>query len=152
MLKKGQIKFSKKALAIIKPYFIKKKVREFLVVIGPSQTKPSGSKDIYRQLLGIKQNPQSKHRVYATDLMKAKKFLGHSLFKEARLNVVVSPTYGCALYIPKDQQAKYNKIKSPDFDWPTVFLNDEDSACVSEFKRKTDKATAIDLSELISEL
>ncbi|MDR1241013.1 MAG: hypothetical protein LBK29_04055 [Oscillospiraceae bacterium] len=152
MLKNGQIKFSWKALSIVRPYFIKKKVNEFLVVIKPGEIKPSGLKDIYRQLVGEKQNPANKNMVYANNLEKAKKFFSHLLLKEGRLSLIASPAYNCVLYISKEQQNKYNRIKSPDFDWPAAFLNENESTCVAEYERKMNKTTAIDLSELISEL
>jgi hypothetical protein len=102
MLKKGQIKFSKKAAEIAKAYFIKKKVTEFLVVLGETErmqrkqekakvrketgdkkANPSKAKEFYNLVLGAKQT--SKVKTYTTDVLKAKKLFEVSLVKEGRL-------------------------------------------------------------------
>lgn len=166
VLKKGQIKFTKKAAEIAKQYFIKKKVTEFLVVLGEAErakrkqekanerkrtgnqkANPSKAKEFYSLLLGAKQT--SKSKVYTIDIPKAKKLFEVSLIKEGRLSFIFSPTSNCILYISQGQQSKYDSIKLPENKWPAVFLNENNKNSVAEFERKMNKNSAVDLIDLI---
>jgi hypothetical protein len=148
VLKKGQIKFTKKAAEIAKVYFKKKKIDEFLIV-APKSEKPEGGKDFYKILLGEKQDSASLRKVYATDIVKAKKLFEVSLIKEGRLSFLLSPDLSCLLYIDKTQQDKYEKLKTPGMDWPMAILNE---GCETEFERKMNKSVTVDLANLISSI
>lgn len=110
MIKCGQIKFTKKAADKAKTIFQKKKVNEFLVVVEPGKQKPANSKGLYKILLGVKQDNTFGKKVYTTDQIRANKLFDKSLLKDGRLSLIFSPTYGCALYITKEQQDKYDEI------------------------------------------
>ncbi|MDR1364413.1 MAG: hypothetical protein LBJ32_02145 [Oscillospiraceae bacterium] len=148
MLKKGQIKFTVKAAEIAKQFFIKKNANEFLVAVN-EEDKPSGAKDIYKKLLSRKQDSSNELRVYATDIIKAERFLTVNLLKEGRLSFILSLDLSCLLYIAKSQQDKYEKIKMPELDWPIVFLDESKNSNVTEFERKMNKSVTIDLPDLI---
>lgn len=148
MLRKGQIKFSKKASIIAKKIFKNKKISEFLIVIKPGESKSPDSEDLYKRLLGTKQDPDAERKVYTNDITRARKFFEVYLLKEGKLSLIFSPTYACVLYITKDQQSKYEKLKIPKHIWPAVSLNEKDKTAVNTFEQKI-KTKSIDLSELI---
>ncbi|MDR2073782.1 MAG: hypothetical protein LBP36_00165 [Oscillospiraceae bacterium] len=153
MLKKGQIKFSKKAAEIAKSLFKKKKVNEFLIAIKKrGEQKPAEHKGFYQILLGEKQDPSSVYKVYTADTAKSKKLFEVSLLKETRLSMIFYPSCGCLLYIAKAEESKFKKIKLSEHEWPTAVLNENDNACISEFERKMNKKSATDLSNLILEI
>ena len=150
MLRKGQIKFSKKAAIIAKKIFEKKKVNEFLVVVKNGEPTPSGAKDIYKKLLGVKQDASNKQRIYTTDVIRSEKLFLTSLFQEGQFSLIASPTYACALYITKDQESKFEKIKLKNAKWPTVFIDESNSAFISRFDAAIKKA--VDLTEILIDL
>lgn len=151
MIKRGQIKFTKKAAEKAIVIFQKKKINEFLFVIESGAQKPPNSKALYKNLLGVKQDPTSLKKVYTTNLIKAEKLFNISLLKDGRLSLVFSPTCGCALYITKEQQDKYDKLKIEGHIWPAVYLNENDKTCLEEFERKI-TTKSIDLSDLLLEV
>lgn len=149
MLKRGQIKFTKKAAQFAEEYFKKKKIGSFLVAIKRGEQKPSGYKGFYKQLLGEKQEPSSTYKVYTNNIQKAKKLFETSLIKKGRLSCILSPKFDCLLYLSKDQQDKFKKIILPDTNFPEGLLNEAESDCVSEFERKMNKTSSVDLADLI---
>ncbi len=149
MLKHGQIKFTKKAAQFAEEYFKKKKIETFLIAIKRGEQKPSGYKGFYKQLLGEKQDPSSTHKVYTNNIEKAKKLFEILLIKEGRLSYILSPKFDCLLYLSKDQQDKFKKIILPDTNFPEGLLNEAESDCVSEFERKMNKTSSVDLVDLI---
>lgn len=149
MLKHGQIKFTKKAAQFAKEYFKKKKIESFLVAIKRGEQKPSGYRGFYKQLLGEKQDPSSTYKVYTNNIQKAKKLFETSLIKEGRLSYILSPKFDCLLYLSKDQQDKFKRIILPDTNFPEGLLNETESDCVSEFERKMNKTSSVDLVDLI---
>lgn len=149
MLKHGQIKFTKKAAQVAKEYFKKKKIESFLVAIKRGEQKPSGYRGFYKQLLGEKQDPSSTYKVYTNNIQKAKKLFETSLIKEGRLSYILSPKFDCLLYLSKDQQDKFKRIILPDTNFPEGLLNETESDCVSEFERKMNKTSSVDLVDLI---
>lgn len=152
MLKRGQIKFTKKAAQFAEKYFKKKRTENFLVAIKRGEQKPSGYKGFYKQLLGEKQDPSSTYKVYTSNIEKAKKLFEISLIKEGRLSYILSPKFDCLLYLSKDQQSKFKKIISPDTDFPKGLLNESKSDCLSEFERKMNKTSSVDLADLILDI
>lgn len=151
MIKRGQIKFTKKAAEKAIVIFQKKKINEFLFVIKSGAQKPPNSKALYKKLLGVKQDPTSLKKVYTTNLIKAEKLFNTSLLKDGRLSLIFSPTYGCALYITKEQQNKYDEMKLPSLEWPTVYLNENNEVAVTKFETKIQNKS-IDLVDIILEL
>ena len=151
MIKCGQIKFTKKAADKAKTIFQKKKVNEFLVVVEPGKQKPANSKGLYKILLGVKQDNTFGKKVYTTDQIRANKLFDKSLLKDGRLSLIFSPTYGCALYITKEQQDKYDEMKLPYLEWPTVYLNENNEVAVTKFET-TIRNKSIDLADIILEL
>lgn len=149
MLKHGQIKFTKKAAQFAEKYFKKKKIESFLLAIKRGEQKPSGYKGFYKQLLGEKQDPSSTYKVYTNNIQKAKKLFEKLLIKEGRLSYILSPKFDCLLYLSKDQQDKFKKIILPDTNFPEGLLNEAESDCVSEFERKMNKTSSVDLVDLI---
>lgn len=149
MLKHGQIKFTKKAAQFAEKYFKKKKIESFLVAIKRGEQKPSEYKGFYKQLLGEKQDPSSTYKVYTNNIQKAKKLFEKLLIKEGRLSYILSPKFDCLLYLSKDQQDKFKKIILPDTNFPEGLLNEAESDCVSEFERKMNKTSSVDLADLI---
>ncbi len=149
MLKHGQIKFTKKAAQFAEKYFKKKKIESFLVAIKRGEQKPSEYKGFYKQLLGEKQDPSSTYKVYTNNIQKAKKLFEKLLIKEGRLSYILSPKFDCLLYLSKDQQDKFKKIILPDTNFPEGLLNEAESYCVSEFERKMNKTSSVDLADLI---
>jgi hypothetical protein len=152
LLKKGQIKFSKKAAPIAKQYFMKKKANAFLAVVKKGEKKLPEHRGFYKVILGIKQDPSFLNKVYTKNIAKAKKFFEVSLLKEGRFNLVFSPKLNCALYISKAQQGQYKKIILPEHEWPIAVLNEAERSCISEFERKMNKTLAVDLADLILEM
>lgn len=149
MLKHGQIKFTKKAAQFAEKYFKKKKIESFLVAIKRGEQRPSEYKGFYKQLLGEKQDPSSTYKVYTNNIQKAKKLFEKLLIKEGRLSYILSPKFDCLLYLSKDQQDKFKKIILPDTNFPEGLLNEAESDCVSEFERKMNKTSSVDLADLI---
>ncbi len=149
MLKHGQIKFTKKAAQFAEKYFKKKKIESFLLAIKRGEQKPSGYKGFYKQLLGEKQDSSSTYKVYTNNIQKAKKLFEKLLIKEGRLSYILSPKFDCLLYLSKDQQDKFKKIILPDTNFPEGLLNEAESDCVSEFERKMNKTSSVDLVDLI---
>ena len=149
MLKHGQIKFTKKAAQFAEKYFKKKKIESFLVAIKRGEQRPSEYKGFYKQLLGEKQDPSSTYKVYTNNIQKAKKLFEKLLIKEGRLSYILSPKFDCLLYLSKDQQDKFKKIILPDTNFPEGLLNEAESDCVSEFERKMNKTSSVDLVDLI---
>lgn len=149
MLKHGQIKFTKKAAQFAEKYFKKKKIESFLVAIKRGEQKPSEYKGFYKQLLGEKQDPSSTYKVYTNNIQKAKKLFEILLIKEGRLSYILSPKFDCLLYLSKDQQDKFKRIILPDTNFPEGLLNEAESDCVSEFERKMNKTSSVDLVDLI---
>lgn len=152
MLKHGQIKFTKKAAQVAKEYFKKKKIESFLVAIKRGEQKPSGYRGVYKQLLGEKQDPSSTYKVYTNNIQKAKKLFETSLIKEVRLSYILSPKFDCLLYLSKDQQDKFKRIILLDTNFPEGLLNEAESDCVSEFERKMNKTSSVDLADLILDI
>lgn len=151
MIERGQIKFTKKAAEKAIVIFQKKKINEFLFVIESGAQKPPNSKALYKNLLGVKQDPTSLKKVYTTNLIKAEKLFNTSLLKDERLSLIFSPTYGCALYITKEQQDKYDEMKLPSLEWPAVYLNENNEVAVTKFETKIQNKS-IDLVDIILEL
>ncbi len=151
MIKRGQIKFTKKAAEKAKVIFQRKKIDEFLFVIESGAQKPPNSKALYKKLLGVKQDPTSLKKVYTTNLIKAEKLFNTSLLKDGRLSLIFSPTYGCALYITKEQQVKYNAIKLKSLEWPAVYLDESNKEGVAKFEVKI-KNKSVDLADIILDL
>lgn len=149
MLKHGQIKFTKKAAQFAEKYFKKKKIESFLVAIKRGEQRPSEYKGLYKQLLGEKQDSSSTYKVYTNNIQKAKKLFEKLLIKEGRLSYILSPKFDCLLYLSKDQQDKFKKIILPDTNFPEGLLNEAESDCVSEFERKMNKTSSVDLVDLI---
>lgn len=149
MLKHGQIKFTKKAAQFAEKYFKKKKIESFLVAIKRGEQRPSEYKGFYKQLLGEKQDSSSTYKVYTSNIQKAKKLFEKLLIKEGRLSYILSPKFDCLLYLSKDQQDKFKKIILPDTSFPEGLLNETESDCVSEFERKMNKTSSVDLADLI---
>lgn len=149
MLKHGQIKFTKKAAQFAEKYFKKKKIESFLVAIKRGEQRPSEYKGFYKQLLGEKQDPSSTYKVYTNNIQKAKKLFEKLLIQEGRLSYILSPKFDCLLYLSKDQQDKFKKIILPDTNFPEGLLNEAESDCVSEFERKMNKTSSVDLADLI---
>lgn len=149
MVKHGQIKFTKKAAQFAEKYFKKKKIESFLVAIKRGEQKPSEYKGFYKQLLGEKQDPSSTYKVYTNNIQKAKKLFEKLLIKEGRLSYILSPKFDCLLYLSKDQQDKFKKIILPYTNFPEGLLNEAESYCVSEFERKMNKTSSVDLADLI---
>lgn len=100
-------------------------------------------------MLGEKQDPSSTHKVYTNNIEKAKKLFEILLIKEGRLSYILSPKFDCLLYLSKDQQDKFKKIILPDTNFPEGLLNEAESDCVSEFERKMNKTSSVDLVDLI---
>lgn len=148
MIKPGQIKFTKKAAQKTEVIFKNKKISEFLFVIEPGKQKPPNSKDLYKNLLGIKQNSTYVRKVYTTNQIKTEKLFNTSLLKDGRLNLIFSPTYKCALYITKEQQSKYDELKLPFLHWPTVYLDENNKQAVSKFELEI-RNKSIDLADII---
>ena len=149
MLKHGQIKFTKKAAQFAEKYFKKKKIESFLVAIKRGEQRPSEYKGFYKQLLGEKQDPSSTYKVYTNNIQKAKKLFEKLLIQEGRLSYILSPKFDCLLYLSKDQQDKFKRIILPDTNFPEGLLNEAESDCVSEFERKMNKTSSVDLADLI---
>jgi len=99
--------------------------------------------------LGEKQDPSSTYKVYTNNIQKAKKLFEKLLIKEGRLSYILSPKFDCLLYLSKDQQDKFKKIILPDTNFPEGLLNEAESYCVSEFERKMNKTSSVDLADLI---
>ena len=87
--------------------------------------------------------------MYTNNIQKAKKLFETSLIKEGRLSYILSPKFDCLLYLSKDQQDKFKKIILPDTNFPEGLLNEAESDCVSEFERKMNKTSSVDLADLI---
>lgn len=151
MIKPGQIRFTKKASEKAKEIFQKKKANEFLIVVESGKQKPSNAKNLYKMLLGVKQDQTSDKKVYTTDKIRAEKLFNTSLLKDGRLSLIFSPTYGCALYITKEQQDKYNEMKVPSLEWSTVYLNENNKVAVTKFETKI-RNKSIDLADIILKL
>lgn len=151
MIKSGQIRFTKKASEKAKEIFQKKRVNEFLIVVESGKQKPSNANSLYKMLLGVEQGQTSDKKVYTIDKIRAEKLFNTSLLNDGRLSLIFSPIYGCALYITKEQQDKYDKLKLEDHVWPAVYLNENDKACLKEFERKI-ITTSIDLLDLLLEV
>lgn len=100
-------------------------------------------------MLGEKQDSSSTYKVYTNNIQKAKKLFETSLIKEGRLSYILSPKFDCLLYLSKDQQDKFKKIILPDTNFPEGLLNEAESDCVSEFERKMNKTSSVDLADLI---
>ena len=152
MLKRGQIKFTKKAAKFAEEYFKEEKIETFLIAMKRGEQKPSGYRGFYKQLLGKKQDPSSIYKVYTNNIQKAKKLFETLLIKECRLSCILSPKFNCLLYISKDQKDKLKKIISPDVDFPKGLLNESNSSCMQEFERKMNKMSAVDLVDLILQI
>jgi len=150
LIKTGQIKFTKKASEKAKEIFHKKKAREFLIVVKSGMQKPSNAKDLYKMLLGVKQDQTSNSKVYTIDQSKAKKLFETFLLQEGRLSLMFSSIHRCALYITKDQQSKYDSLKFPSLEWPTVYLNENSKEAVEKFETKI-RTKSIDLADIILE-
>jgi hypothetical protein len=147
VLKKGQIKFTKKAAKIAEIYFKKKEVSEFLIV-APKSEKPEGSKDFYKILFGEKQDSTSLNKVYTKDVIRAKKLFEISLLKESRLSMLTLLSKSCLLYIAKAQESEYEAIKHPDANWPMAVVNENDIGAMIKFISQM-KTKAVDLADLV---
>ena len=150
-MKKGQIKFTEKAALQIKAFFKIKNASELFIVVNSKDKKPLNAKIFYEHVLGVRQYPMAKNKVFTSNVNAAKKLLGDCIVGKDKLSVIVSPTYGCALYITKDQQTKYSKIKVSELDWPAVYLDESNTSAIEIFEEKINKKS-VDLSELILSL
>jgi hypothetical protein len=148
MLNNGQIKFSKEAATAAKGVFERKKVSEFLQILNQKDM-PSGGKDLYEEILGVKQNTSNNQIVYAMDSTKAKTFFDKTLLKDGRLSRIVYPKHSCVLYITKNQQSECDSLKTSDSKWPDVFLDDKKDSCVMKFESLM-KTNFVNLPDLIS--
>lgn len=149
LLKKGQIKFSKEAIPIAYKYFIKKDATKFLHTCTPDKPIPTGLKDLSMCLFELKQDAALKNKVYTSDTQKAIKLFKHLLIKENRLSLITFPSYGCALYILKNQQEKFDKLKKETQTWPIVEFQEGEKKLLSKFTKEMNQTTTIDLSDLI---
>lgn len=151
MLKRGQIKFTKKAAEIAKTYLKKKKAENFLIAIKKGEKKPSGYVEFYKQLLGEKQDPSSTYKVYTNNVAKSLKIFETLLVKEGRLNLIACLGKNCLLYITKSQESKYKGMKLPETDWPVVAVDEKNNNAMVKFIGKM-RMSAIDLSDILLEI
>ncbi len=151
MLKKGQIKFSRKAASKAKEMLKRKNASKVFMVVNSKDKKPLNAKVFYNQILGVRQYHMAENKVFTSNINTAKMLLSDYIVGKGKLSIIVSPTYGCALYITEDQQTKYSKIKVSELDWPAVCLDESNPNTIKIFEEKINKKS-VDLSEIILSL
>ena len=109
----------------VKKYFIKRKVIEkgILIPVDIDEPIPSGAKDVYKILFNKPQDPENK-RIFTkkpSEITKIFVIEGEILkFKYA------DGIIGCEkadLYLLEQEFSKYEHLKSTDYDWPFVLVN-----------------------------
>lgn len=150
MLKKGQIKFTKKASEKAKTMFETKKANEFLFVVRQSEKKPSGSKDICKILMNVNQNPGFKNKIYTNNIQKTNRLFNEYLLNQCKLNLIISPKSSCALYITREEslKQKYCNLKTKEHVWPAVYLDEKNNTAITTFETII-KTKSIDLADII---
>ena len=150
MLKKGQIKFTRKAAEKAKTIFETKKANEFLFVVKEGEKKPPNPKDICKILMNIKQNPESKNKIYTNNIQKTNMLFNDYLLNQCKLSLILSPKYSCVLYITKEEslKQKYQNLKVKEHVWPAVYLDEENHSVVTMFETIIE-TKSVDLADII---
>ena len=149
MLRRGQIKFTKKAAERAKKIF-ETRENNFLFVVKQGENRPSNFKNVCEILMNTKQGPEIKNKVFTNDACRLGKLFSDYMLNQGKLNLILSPKFSCALYITNEQglKQKYCNLKIKDHIWPAVYLDEENESAIRAFETIL-KTKAIDLADLI---
>lgn len=150
LLKKGQIKFTKKAAKKARKIIVKEKADNFIILLNSHASKPPSLTNLSKKLLEVKQDISAKTKLYTNNIKKSEKFFYKTLVNIGKLSLIFSPSFGCVLYIDNQEQSKYENLKLPKLIWPTVYLNESDPTACKTFETVI-KTKSIDLADLILE-
>lgn len=130
-------------------YFIKRKVieKDILMTVDIGEKIPPGTQDVYNIIF---EKPQSSNvkRLFTKNEIEIKRiFIEGELLKFKYADGII----GCEkadVYMLKQEFSKYEKLKSKDYDWPLVLVNDK-----TKLKSLVKNSSQIvSLTDIVSEL
>ena len=143
------IYFTKLCAKKAKKYFIKRKVIEknIFMTVDVGEKVPSGAKDVYKIIFEKPQNTNIK-RLFTKNEIEVKKILIEGELLKFKYADGIIGCENADVYMLKQEFSKYENLKSENYDWPLVLVNDK-TKLKSLIKSNSQ---FVSLTDIISEL